>query len=341
MTGGIPGQYGYNHRARIIGPGEVDGTYYVELPMLAPASRLGPFPSVIPGLTENDRVLIVQIGMTRGDLVIVGKLPGDFPTIDEVPGLSAALAAKANESDLATLTSRVGTDEGLITANGSAIAANTSAIGTNGAAITALQARATTDEGLIAANTSAIGVLASAQRDSYGNDYDISHDVLSTMPRVLATTAITMANGVAYYVKMSTRVAMTLNVIKFCLNAAGVGGTLTLGLWHGPSATALAYAGGVSANGLISGRQDWTGVGATLAAGDLIVVGFLALATTTGPNLACSAPVNGTMLNQDVSVLTVLATSATVSTLPTSALNMGTLTGYTPLGQMPWLAGSP
>lgn len=354
MTGSQPGWYGYNHRARIIGPGDVDGTYYVDLPMIAPNGRSGPFPAVIPGLVAGDRVLMSQIGMTRGDLVIVGKLPGDFPTITEVPGLSAALAAKANESDLTTLTTRVGTDETTIAANGTAITANSSAITTlqgrattdetaitaNGAAVTALQSRATTDEASITANAATLVTLAGGQRDSYGNDYDINHDLLSSLPRALASSSITLPNGIGLYAKFSARQALTLNLIKFSLATAGIGGTLAVSLWHGPTVTALTYVGTHSAT-LGAGRQDWTGIGASIAANDLVVVGFLALAMSTQPALAASPAVSSTLLNQDATVLTSVETTATLTALPTSALNMGTLTGYTLLGQIPWLAASP
>jgi hypothetical protein len=327
-----PGEYGYNHRARIIGPGEVDGTYYVELPTIVPAGRSGPFPAVIPGLAAGDRVLMAQVGMTRGDLVIIGKLPGDFPSMGEIPGLDAALAAKANQTDLTALTARVGADETTITANSSAITAN-------GSAITALQSRATTDEASITSNTGSITTLTSGQRTSYGSDYDINKDILSTLPRALASSSIVLPNGTGLYAKFATRQAFTLNAIKFSLATAGVGGTLALSLWHGPFPSALTYAGTHSAT-LGAGRQDWTGIGVALAANDIVVIGFLALAMSTQPALAASPASSAALLNENTGALTSLETTATLSALPTTSLNMATLTGYTALSQIPWLAGS-
>lgn len=344
MTGaGVPGQYGYLHRGRLIGPGPVIGTHFAEVPALAPGSKLGPFPAVLPGLLAGDRVLLAQVGMTRGDLVIVGRLPGEFPEVADIGGLTAALAAKANQTDLATLTTRVGTDEGLIS--------------TNGAAITALQARATTDEATITANTTAISsnttrlttdettitTLVGGQRLSYGNDYDINHDFVSTIPRALCFNAITLTNGIGLYAAMYARQAFSLAVIKFCVNTAGAGGAMTLGLWHGANAAALTYVGSFTANATQQGRQDWTlGTKPSIAAGERIVVGFLATGMTTQPTVAANTPVNGTMLNQDATVLTGVETTATLTALPTSALNMATFTGYnTSLGQIPWIAASP
>jgi len=163
----VPGQYGYSHRARVLKAGALPNTWMVSIPAVAPGSLSGPMPSLAPDITVGDLVLVNQVGTTRGDLVIVGKIPGAFPPYADLPGLSAALATKANQTDLTTLTTRVGTDEAMITANGTAIttlqgrattdeaaitangaaiASNGSAITANGTAITALQARATADE---------------------------------------------------------------------------------------------------------------------------------------------------------------------------------------------------
>lgn len=351
LTGaGVPGQYGYSHRGRIIRAAEVSGTYFAEVPTVSPGSKLGPFPAVIPGLAAGDRVLLTQVGMTRGDLVIVGKLPGDFPSVGEVTGLDAALAAKANESDLSALTTRVGTDETAITANGSAIVAlqgrattdeaaitaNATAIGTNATAISGLGTRLTTDE-------TAITALTVAQRLSYGNDYDIDHDYVSTLARAFGSSALSLPNGLGIYAAMYARQAFSLAKVKFCINTAGAGGVMTLGLWHGPSAAALTYVGAFTANATVAGRQTWTlGTPPAIAAGDRVVVGFLVTGMTSQPTLAANPPVNANMFNEDASSLTCVETTATLTALPTSALNMATTSGYNlALGQIPWVAASP
>lgn len=102
----IPGQYGSLLRGRVLKAGSVAGTWMVSVPAAAPGSLWGPMLAVAPDITVGDLVLLAQIGTTRGDLVIVGKIPGAYPAYGNLPGLTAALATlTAGE---ASLTASVG-----------------------------------------------------------------------------------------------------------------------------------------------------------------------------------------------------------------------------------------
>jgi len=336
------GHYGANHRGSIIKAGDLDGTYTVSIPSLAPGLAWGPIPALIPGLVSGDPVLVCQLGTTQSELVIVGKIPGTLPGFADIPGLSAALAAKADEADLTTT-------QGEITALDTRLTGDETTIGANGTAITALstrmtsaETRLTTDETTLTSHAATLTLLTAERDYSHGNDVEISHDYLSTMARALVTSSITLTGGHGYYVKMRTHRAVNLNVIKTCLAVAGAGGTLKIAAYAGPDTSALIYQGTANLS-LAVGRQDWSlSSPVALAAGDYLVVGILATGMSAAPSLSCSPSVSTTLLNQDATVLTAVSTTAsTLTALPTSALNLATLTGYNLLGQIPWLAASP
>lgn len=344
---------GFNHRGKLIKPGAVADTWMVEIAALAAGRASGPIPSVTPGLQVGDTVLLSQIGTTRGDLVIVGRIPGELPDYTTIPGLAAALAAKAGQSDLTALTTRVGTDETAIAANASAITALTgrlttdegviSAHGTrltaDEAAITALQTRATADEALIAGNTTSINLLAADRRASQGIDYDLLGDLTSTCQRALATSSITLINGVIFYFRMRIRERWTLATIKTCIATAGTlgTGTLSMAVWAGHPASALPYIQTFNVTNVAANRQDFavtTPPG--LVSGDDIVVGFLAKGMTTPPALSASPVANLTLVNQDTATLTSVKSNTGQTTMGTSALDFtGT---YNWLQQIAWLA---
>lgn len=352
----MSGHYGYNHRGRILKAGDADGTWTVNVPSLAPDLAWGPVPAVVPDLEPGDSVLLCQLGTTKADLVIVGKLPGTLPSYTDIPGLTAALAAKADETDLvttqddvATLETRLTADEASITANGTAITANAAAITSLGTrtttaegAITSLGTRMTSAEGRLTTDEAAITLLNTERDYSHGNDYEINHDFLSTLPRAVASSSITLTNGHGYYIKMRTHRAVSLDVVKVCLPVAGAGGTLKIGIYTGSSAAALAFQANTSLS-LAVGRQDWAlGSPVSLAAGDYLVLGFLATSMTTSPTLSAGPAINATLLNQDGSVLTAVSTvSASLTVLPSTTLDMTALASYNLLTAIPWIAASP
>lgn len=119
--------YGVHHRARVLRAGAITGTYDVEIPLLAPGLSSGPLPSTVPNLVEDDQVLLAQVGTTRDDLIIIGKLPPAIPvalpiTIGDVTGLSTALDGRATDAELAATNANVATNTANIASNTTAIA---------------------------------------------------------------------------------------------------------------------------------------------------------------------------------------------------------------------------
>lgn len=99
--------YGYLHRGRVVELDVTTGGYFVEIQTLAPSRRMGPFPSVVPNLPIGQRIVLASLGTSRDDLVIVGRVPGTAPTIGQIPGLQAALDAKADDTEITALDLRL------------------------------------------------------------------------------------------------------------------------------------------------------------------------------------------------------------------------------------------
>lgn len=105
--------YGFAHRARVLREGVAAGTYVIEVPALAPDCASGPFPSTVRDLIPGDSVLVLQMGTTRGDLIIVGRLPERAPDvvlpigISDVTGLAAALDDRATDAELTALAAAI------------------------------------------------------------------------------------------------------------------------------------------------------------------------------------------------------------------------------------------
>lgn len=127
-----PFGYGVTHRGRLLRAGEQVDTWEVEVTALAANRTIGPFESTVPALEAGDRVLLIQVGASLTDLVIVGKLP---PTpidailpidIDDVTGLDAALAGKQPlDTDLTTIAGLTATTDSVMQAKAGAWAART------------------------------------------------------------------------------------------------------------------------------------------------------------------------------------------------------------------------
>lgn len=128
--------YGYLHRGRIISADVATGGFNVQSVGLARTSRWGPVPSTVPGLEPGDRVILGATGASRDDLVIIAKVGADFPDIGDIPGLTAALASKADDSEIATINTTLGT-------HGATLATHTTQIGGLGSDIDAAEGRLT------------------------------------------------------------------------------------------------------------------------------------------------------------------------------------------------------
>lgn len=89
--------YGFLHRGRVIEFDTTTGGYVVEVQTLAPTRRMGPFPSLVPGLVAGQRIVLASMSTSRDDMVILGRAPGLPPNIGDIPGLQAALNALTAE----------------------------------------------------------------------------------------------------------------------------------------------------------------------------------------------------------------------------------------------------
>ena len=175
--------YGFLHVGRVLRVDDPSGGYYLESVGLARTSTWGPVPSCIPGLIAGDRVILGAKGTSRDDLVILAKIDNTFPDILDIPGLVAALAAKAStaaltaavatlnatDAALATadtvLTGRVGTAEAtLIT--------HADAIGTNAGAISAVASNLTTHAGILGLHGGLLPVATHTARNALTGNYD-------------------------------------------------------------------------------------------------------------------------------------------------------------------------
>lgn len=107
--------YGYLHLGRILSYDTATKGYYLEGVGLARTSRWGPVPSCVPGLAAGDRVVLGATGTSRDALTILTKVDATFPDKGDITGLMAALALKADNTDLTSTTNRTTALEGRTT----------------------------------------------------------------------------------------------------------------------------------------------------------------------------------------------------------------------------------
>lgn len=175
--------HGLTHRATVLVAN--DTGVFLDLPALAPGASWGPIPSAVPGLAPGDAVLAMQIGPRVDDLVVTQRVPGRWPTQDEIAGLTAALAAlntqvAANTSDISIGVGEISTLQGQMTAANANIAANASAIAANTANIASQGNRITALEGLRHRSVF-VTATVSTNNPAY-NNASSGDDVSLTMP---------------------------------------------------------------------------------------------------------------------------------------------------------------
>jgi hypothetical protein len=181
--------YGYLHLGRVVSYNPETGGYFLRSVGLARASKWGPVESCVPGLLVDDRVVLAAVGTTRDDLKIIAKVGATVPDISDIPGLVAALNAKADDSEITTI-------NGTLTTHASAITAL-------GGRATALENRATTVENRATALENDLLTFHKASRlwaPSIENE--LFGDKLSSVSR-LVTNGTTAINGAT-----STRVML-------------------------------------------------------------------------------------------------------------------------------------
>jgi hypothetical protein len=296
--------YGYAHRARVVRLGDAEETYLVEVPDLAPGILSGPFMSAVRDLQPGDSVLVVQLGVTSGNLVIVGRLPERPPPftlpieIGDVTGLTAALDDRATDVELAALQDAVnlslsdigdkddeqdGRLDVLETARAALEAADTALA----AADAALDARLDVVEPLVTTHTGQISALQAADTAfaTYSaihqlHDNDMYGDRLSSMQRVLCTNTRTTGANATYIFRTRVRQAMSVSQLRVCVTAAGVAGTTTAALYRSATGAGAFPQLATATNALATlGEASFTLGATSLAAGDYVLL-VLKIGTT-------------------------------------------------------------
>lgn len=155
------GNYGYLHIARVVSYDTVSKGFYLESVALARTSRWGPVPSAALGVSVGDKVVLGATGTTRDNLVILGVVNPAYPDIGDIPGLQAALDAKADDTDLVPINAELAEHDTTLATHGTQLADHASRIIT-------LESWRTTAEGQISALQSAVAALQAAQITSWG-----------------------------------------------------------------------------------------------------------------------------------------------------------------------------
>lgn len=355
--------YGYAHRGRVLRPGGAEGHYVVHIPDLAPGCASGPFQSTIRDLEPGDGVLLMQVGQTGGDLVIMGRLPERPPdftlpiNISDVSGLQTALDNRATDAELAAVNSALTasiltehntnvTQDGRLTSIESLNTTQTSRLDGIDALNTVQDGRLTTAEGTIVSHTgtlsghtSQLSALETWSRVSEEHDRDVYGDVQSPFPRVWTSNVRTMVNQAAYFWRTRQRAPLTLTTIRVIVTTAGIGagGLTTASLFKSTSASNGPFSPiGSATNALTSlGVQSFTFTGAPVVAGDwLLLVLLLNNSYTTAPRIAAlqnAVQIAGSLQSGGSNV--VWGTKVGVASMPaTITTNDGTWTAET----APW-----
>lgn len=303
--------YGYAHRARVVRLGAAEETYLVEVPAIAPGILSGPFMSAVRDLQPGDQVLVLQVGPTSGDLVIVCRLPERAPDftlpieISDVTGLAAALDDRATDAELDALADATNLNflvvndalddhDGRLDVLETARTALEAADVALAAADTALDARLDIVEPAVTANTAAttangtaIGLLNTWAWRNQDHGKDVYGDLVDFgEPRSVFNNTRTVGGGVALITRTRVRRDTSVSFIRLYCTTAGVGASgLTTGAIY-TSATALGTytrvaSGTVAAT--VTGRLNVTVPATALTAGTYVLVLITSNGYTSAP----------------------------------------------------------
>lgn len=299
------GDYGYLHTARVVGLDTASGGWFVESVALARDRRWGPIPSCVLGLQPGDKVVLAATGTTRDNLLILGPLDPHYPDIGDIPGLTAALALKADQTALDAAVANITTEHNTNVAQNTRLDGIDALDITQNGRLTAVEGvnttqdgRLTTAEGTIVSNTgilsghtSQLSALETWSRIPENHDQDVYGDVQSPFARIWTSNVRTMVNQAAYFWRTRMRAPLTLTTIRVIVTTvgAGVGGLTTASLFKSTSASNGPFSPiGSATNALTSlGVQSFTFTGAPVVAGDwLLLVLLLNNSYTTVPRIA-------------------------------------------------------
>lgn len=155
------GNYGYLHIARVVSYDAVSKGFYLESLALARTNRWGPVPSAVLGVDVGDKVVLGATGTTRDNLVILGVINPTYPGIGDIPGLQAALDAKADDTEITAINLVLDSHAGLLATHGGQLADHASRI-------TTLEGEMNTAQADILALAAEVDALQAAQITSWG-----------------------------------------------------------------------------------------------------------------------------------------------------------------------------
>lgn len=93
----------------------------VVVPQLGGTGRFGPLPSAVTDLAVGETVIVTNLGISRDQLVVLGRMAGRVPEVDEIPGLAATLDAHDTRLDAVELDNA--TDQQVLDEHGARIGA--------------------------------------------------------------------------------------------------------------------------------------------------------------------------------------------------------------------------
>lgn len=348
--------YGYLHRGRVLRPGEAEGHYVVHIPALAPGCASGPFQSTVRDLQTGDNVLLAQVGLTGGDLVVVGRLPERGPdvtlpiAISDVTGLQTALDNRATDAELAAAVSTLNasittehntnvTQDGRLTSVEGRMTTNEALDVTQNGRLTTAEGNITTNTGTIgghtstlATHTSQISALQTYAQVFQSHEFDIYGDLWSPFPRMWTSNFRTLANNTGYFWLTRARVAATSTRVRVIVTTAGTVGNCTGTLLKSSTlAGTYAQAGSGTNNLQVTGPREFTFTGVNIAQGDYVMMFFVGGGYSVAPRIAALA--NAVQNNAALNPIPIWGTKGGLAAAPTTiAPTDGTWTGDT----APW-----
>lgn len=178
-----------------------------------------------------------------------------------------------------------------------------------------------------------------AYRDTHPSDTDSYGDVVSSIPRALATFGESIGNGFLTVSAFKCPKDITFTKHRLAVPAAGVGasGTFDIGIYTGASPAALVQQRTYSGNAIAvsTGVKEQTVSSLTVARGTYLGFAVLALAFTTSPKLASTVEGVGFQFLLNAGVVKSVYKAAQVLPLPT---NIDMTTGFTNSNQDFWHA---
>ncbi len=109
----------------------------VVVPQLGGTGRFGPLPSAVPDLAVGETVIVTNLGISRDQLVVLGRMAGRVPEVDEIPGLAATLDAHDTRLDAVELDNA--TDQQVLDDHGARITAGEARDGQQDGRLTATE----------------------------------------------------------------------------------------------------------------------------------------------------------------------------------------------------------